>query len=414
MTRLAIHGGTPACQPAVDPVALRPLRFGEQERRALMAVVDYGVLCRTFGREADIYEKEAAAYFGAAQAVASSSGTASIHAALAAVGAGWGDEVITSPITDMGSVIGIIAQGALPVFADIDPGTFNTLPEAVERAVTPRTRAILTVHLAGLACDMPSICRIAADRGLAVVEDCAQSWLADIEGRRVGTFGNIGCFSTNGYKHISTGDGGLAVTDDPELARRMRLFTDKAYDRSAGTRNPEVFGMNYRITELQAAVGRVQLGKLKNIVARRRELASLLQQNLAGTPGLLLPVVPHGYGHSWWYFVLRREPELIETPAAEIARALAAEGIPAWTGYCGGRPVYLYDCFQHPEKSFFRLPPLAGDQKLSALYPAGLCPNAEKLLDEMIIVSMSEHYTERNARQMAEGIAKVFEWYGKG
>jgi len=414
MTRLAIHGGKPACSPRVDPAALRPLRFGDQERQALLAVVDNGVLCRIFGTVADIYEKEAAAYFGKAHAMASSSGTASIHAALAAVGVGWGDQVITSPITDMGSVIGIVSQGALPVFADVDPATFNLTPEAVEKAITPHTRAVLAVHLAGLACDMESICRIAAGRGVAVVEDCAQSWLAEIGGRRVGTFGEIGCFSTNGYKHISTGDGGLAVTDDAELARRMKLFTDKAYDRVLGRRNPEVFGMNYRITELQAAVGRVQLQKLGDIVRRRRELADVLFAGLSRTPGLLLPEIPAGYSHSWWYFVLRPDRQTIDTSTREIADALAAEGVPAWTGYCGGLPVYLYDCFQHPERSFFRLPPLAGGQKLSNLYPPGLCPAAEKLLGEMIIVTMSEHYTDENVRKMAEGIGKVFEWYGRG
>ena len=415
MEKLALHGGEPACSTKIDPTSHRPLRFGAGEKDALLRVVDSGALCRTFGSEALSLEREFAEYFGSGYAVASSSGTAAIHTALAAVGVGWQDEVITSPITDMGSITGIIKQGARPVFADVDPCAFNMTPETIEAAITARTRAILVVHLAGLACDMERICEIAAGRGVAVVEDVAQSWLAGYKGRLAGTFGQIGCFSYNGYKHISTGDGGMCVTEDPELARRMRLFVDKAYDRSKSVRNPEVFGMNYRMTELQAAVGRVQLRKLANIIARRRKIAASFFAALEKTPGLLLPAVPEGSAHSWWYLVLRADRQRIKTSTAELTEALAAEGVPAWTGYCGGLPVYLYDCFQDDSKAFYRMVPLlpGGAGSLAGLYPRGLCPVAEELLGEMIIVAMSEFYNEREVREMAQGIDKVFCWYSR-
>ena len=319
--------------------------------------------------------------------------------------------MITSPITDMGSVIGIVAQGALPVFADIDPETFNMDPDAVERAITPRTKAVLAIHLAGSCAGIRETCEVAEKHGVKLVEDVAQSWLAESGGQFAGTFGAVGCFSTNGYKHISTGDGGVAVTDDPELARRMRLFMDKAYDRTSGGRNPEVFAMNYRITELQAAVGRVQLGRLADIIVRRREIAEKMLAGLDNVAGLRLPTVPADCDHSWWYFILRPAPGVIPVTAGELAEALAAEGIPAWTGYCGGRPVYLYDCFQHPERSFFAVPPLAGAKSLREMYPAGLCLVSEKLLDEMIVLSMSEHYSDAMVDGMIEGIGKVFNWY---
>ena len=413
MEKLAIHGGRPACVPTIDPANLRRRRFGSEEKEALLRVVDSGAMCRAFGTQAGIFEDEFARYFNIGYAVAASSGTAVIHTALASVGVGWQDEVITSPITDMGSIIAIVAQGALPVFADVDPRSYNMSPESVEKAITGRTRAILLVHLAGLSCDMEAICELAEKCGVAVVEDCAQSWQAQHKGRFVGTFGQVGCFSLNGYKHISTGDGGMAVTRDEELARRMRLFVDKAYDRVKEVRNPEVFGMNYRMTELQAAVGRIQLKKLSSIIQRRQKSAGKLLAGLDSTPGLILPLEPEGCTHSWWYFVIRADREVVRASTEQITETLVAEGVPAWRGYCGGRPVYLYDCFHDSSKAFFRLPPLAPGQEesLSKLYPEGLCPVAEKMIDEMIIVSMSEFYSEENSEAMAEGIRKVFTYY---
>lgn len=413
MEKLALHGGKPVCAEKIDLARKRPLRFGEEEKQALLRVVDSGAMCRTFGTEADTYEKESAAYFGVPYAVASSSGSAAIHTALAAAGVGWQDEVVTSPITDMGSIIGIIKQGALPVFADVDERTYNMTPAALGKVMNKKTKAILVVHLAGLSCDMDPVLELARGHGVPVVEDCAQSWLAEYKGKRVGTLGEIGVFSTNGYKHIETGDGGMAVTKDRELARRMRLFTDKAYDRQGNARNPEFFAMNYRITELQAAVGREQLKKLAWIIDRREAIAGKLLQSLTNIPGLILPLEPEGYRHSWWYFTIRQDNKSIRVSTAEITEALAAEGLPAWTGYCGGKPVYLYDCFQDKTRAFFRLPPLVPDMDSfpTELYPQGLCPVAERMLEEMIIVSMSEFYTEYEVEALAEGIRKVFTWY---
>ena len=400
MTKLAVSGGEPVCSQPIDPRNHRPLRFTEAEKQALARVVESGALCRIFGSEVELFETDFADYFDCAHAVATSSGTAAIHTALAAAGVGWQDEVITSPVTDMGSVIGIVAQGARPVFADIDERSYNMTPDSVEKALSDRTKAVLVIHLAGLSCEMDPILEIAQRRGIAVVEDCAQSWLTEYHGHRVGTMGSIGCFSLNGFKHISTGDGGL--------------FTDKAYDRQQGERNPLVFAMNYRMTELQAAVGRVQLRKLAGIIARRREIADKLLAGSAGTPGLVIPRVPEGYHHSWWYMTIRADRRRIDTPTAEITEALAAEGLPAWTQYCGGVPVYLYDCFTKPSSSFFRLPALSGSEPgfPGALYPKGLCPVAERMLEEMIIISLSEFYTAEQVSQIAGGLKKVFGYYG--
>ena len=150
MTRLALSGGEPVCRPPIDPASCRPLRFDDAEQEALARVVKSGALCRIFGTEVERFESEFTDYFDCAHAVAASSGTAAIHTALAAVGVGWQDEVITSPVTDMGSVIGIVAQGARPVFADIDEHSYNMTPDSVEKALSDKTKAILVVHLAGL------------------------------------------------------------------------------------------------------------------------------------------------------------------------------------------------------------------------------------------------------------------------
>ena len=415
MSKLAVNGGTPVRKTPLDPARLRPLRFDHREKQALLRVADSGVMCRSFGSEAAALESEFASYFHTSFATACSSGTAAIHTALAGVGVGWQDEVITSPITDQGSIIPIVAQGARPVFADVDRDTFNMTAENVERVISPRTRAILLVHLAGLASGVDDICALGRERGIAVVEDCAQSWLASRNGKPAGTFGDVGCFSLNGYKHIECGDGGVCVTSNPETARRMRLFVDKCYDRTGGARNPQFFGMNYRMTELQAAVARVQLAKLEKIITQRRKIAQNLLGRLRDVPGLLLPSVPAGCEHSWWYFVLRADRKTVRAGAGELTRALAAEGLPAWTGYCGGQPVYLYDCFQEKAGAPFTLPPLHPDGlELKKLYPRGLCPVAENLLEEMIILMINEFYQDQDVIDLVEGIRKVFTWCATG
>jgi dTDP-4-amino-4,6-dideoxygalactose transaminase len=191
----------------------------------------------------------------------------------------------------------------------------------------------------------------------------------------------------------------------------MKLFTDKAYDRTTSVRNPEVFGMNYRITELQAAVGRVQLSKLAGIVARRREFACKMLNALKDVPGLLLPSPPDINQHSWWYMILRADRNTLSTPAKNLAEAMEAEGVPAWTGYNGGQPVYLYDCFQRAEKGFYPITPLTGGRDMREVYYRGLCPEAEKQLGELIILSMSEHYTNSQVDGIIGAVAKVFGYY---
>ena len=222
---LAIHGG-----PRVKTDAFGTgKRFGAEEAKELLEALEQNTLFYHSGTKVKTFLRRFNELYGVRYSVAVSSGTAAIHVALGAAGVTVGDEVITSPITDQGTLIGILYQNAIPVFADLDPRTYNLDPASVEERITPRTKAILVVHLAGTPADMDGIMEVARRHRLKVIEDCAQSWLARFRGKLVGTFDDYGCFSTNDFKHISTGDGGLVTVNsgDEEDFQRVHAFADK-------------------------------------------------------------------------------------------------------------------------------------------------------------------------------------------
>ncbi|GAA0939968.1 DegT/DnrJ/EryC1/StrS family aminotransferase [Kribbella koreensis] len=401
-----------------DPVRRTPLpgvlepagrTIGAQERAAVLRVLDSAVLCSTFGGETRALEAEMGELYGR-DAVACSSGTAALHLAVAAVGFDPGDEVITTPISDFGTVAPILAQNGVPVFADVDPMTGNLDPVAVEAAITPRTRAIIVVHLFGGAADVVGLRSIADRHGLVLIEDCAQAWLGTTAGGELlGTFGDIACFSLQQYKHITAGDGGLAITANADLATRMRLFMDKGWDRSGG-RVHLVLGLNYRMTELVAAVARAQLAKVADVVKRRRRSAEQLVAALGGTAGLsghgptgvsaegvLAGVaLPSLAGHAFWLF-----PLIVAGDNHVWAEALTAEGVPASAGYLD-RTLYANPVFTGPIYGTSRYP-LEGRE-----YPAGLCPNAERLIDRtLVVLPWNEAYTETDVDDIARAIRKV-------
>ncbi|NEA31652.1 DegT/DnrJ/EryC1/StrS family aminotransferase [Streptomyces sp. SID13031] len=368
--------------------------IGAEERAAVLRVLDSAVLCSTFGGEARALEAEMESLYGRT-AVACSSGTAALHLAVAAVGFDPGDEVITTPISDFGTVAPILAQNGVPVFADVDPLTGNLDPAAVEAAITSRTRAIIAVHLFGAAADVVALRAIADRHGLVLIEDCAQAWLgATTDGELLGTFGDIACFSLQQYKHITAGDGGLAITADPDLASRMRLFMDKGWDRSGG-RVHLMLGLNYRMTELVAAVARAQLGKVAEVVKRRREAAAQLIAALGSGEELAGVALPSLVGHAFWLF------PLIVDDNRPWAEGLTAEGVPASAGYLD-RPLYANPVFSGPVYGTSRYP-LEGRE-----YPVGLCPNAEQLIDRtLVVLPWNEAYTESDVDDIARAIRKV-------
>ena len=227
--------------------------IGDAERQAVLEVLDSGMLAQ--GPKTALLEAKFAAVCGVKHAVATSNGTTALYLALLAHGIGPGDEVITTPFTFIASVNSIIFTGARPVFADIDPETFNISPARVESAITPRTRAIMPVHLFGLPCDMNALTDIARRHGLSLIEDAAQAVGADYHGRRVGSFGT-GCFSLYATKNVMSGEGGMITTDDEAIANQCRLLRSHGMARRY---YHDMLGYNFRLTDLHAAIGVAQI-----------------------------------------------------------------------------------------------------------------------------------------------------------
>ena len=404
----AIAGGKPV---KTTPYRKEP-RYDESERRQVVEALDQGTLFYAHGKKVMELERAFAAKCGAAHAIATSSGTAAIHAALMAAGISPGDEVIVPPITDIGSVLPILWQGATPVFADLDPVTYNLDGKSVAPRITERTKAILAVHLAGTACEMSALRELAGARGVVLIEDCAQAHGCTYDGRAVGTFGRMGCYSFNEFKHISCGDGGIVITDDAALAARLRLCTDKGYSRAAGTthRGTTFLANNYRMTELQGAVALAQLGRLDSIVQRRRSWCGRLSSALKDAPGLALTRVPVRCEPSWWFFMFRVEAERLGADADQFADALKAEGVPARAHYIG-RCVYAYPLFLEHSAYARGTPHAFADHDYTD--PRERCPVAEEILRTCVILPINESYSDDDLIDTVRAFARVIKWFAR-
>jgi len=326
MPQLAIDGGI--------PVRTQPLtggkKWGWEELREVVDVFESGQYFRSGGTKVEQFERDFAAAYGVRHAVASTSGTAAIHLAIGMINPEPGDEIITGPITDLGSVVPILLQGAIPVFADSDPQTFCMDPADIERQITDRTRALMVVHLFGNPCDMDAVQDIARRHNLPLIEDCSQAHGTEYRGRLCGTLGDIGCFSLQASKHITTGDGGMTITADKALGERGRLFMDKGWTRQPGwgPRTYLFLAPNYRMNEITGAVGCAQIHKLTDVVSRRRARGDRLTALIGEVPGIRPQQATPGGQLTYWLYALAVEPGGPYT-AEEFATALSAEGIPA-------------------------------------------------------------------------------------
>jgi perosamine synthetase len=380
-------------------------RFGFEEAKELLEALEQNTLFYHFGTKVKKFLSDFNDIYGVRYSVAASSGTAAIHVALGAAGITVGDEVITSPITDQGTLVGILYQNAIPVFADLDPHTYNMDPVSIESRITPRTKAIIVVHLAGNPCDMDAIMEIAGKHGLKVIEDCAQSYLSRYKGRLVGTIGDYGCFSTNDFKHISTGDGGMVTINsgDENDYRAAHAFADKNYERfgSSVSRDLRHLAPNYRMTELQGAVGIAQLKKLADICTKRT------RHGISGLQGVSPHAVAEGNECTYWFYMLRVDEEKLSCTREEFSKALSLEGIPNQAGYIPD-VVYMQPLFQNREAypgSHFPFD-LTG-----ITYNRGLCPHAEAILKTAIRIGVSEFYSEGDIEDIINGVRKVAAYY---
>lgn len=273
-------------------------QIGEEEKQAVLEVLDSGMIAQ--GPRVKAFEEAFAAMCGVKYAVATSSGTTALHVALLAHGIGAGDEVITSAFTFIASANSVLFTGARPVFVDIDPATFNLDPAKIEAAITPRTKAIMPVHLFGLTCDMEPLMEIAAKHGLIVIEDACQSHGAEYKGRRAGAFGT-GTFSLYPTKNITSAEGGMITTDDPAIDEKCRVI------RQHGMRRRyyhDELGFNFRMTDVHAAIGLAQLGKLERFNAARIANAATLNAHLRG---VITPTTPAGQRHVFHQYTIRVE-----------------------------------------------------------------------------------------------------------
>jgi perosamine synthetase len=378
--------------------------FGHEELDCLREVLESGVLNSTRGRAVKAFEERFAASLGARHAYACSSGTAAVHAAIAAIDPDPGDEVITSPITDMGALTPILYQGAIPVFADVDPASGNVTAATIADRLGSRTRAIVVTHLFGNPCEMDQIMALAQARRLPVIEDCAQAFGATWHDRPLGTIGAAGCFSLQQGKHITTGEGGIVVSSNEFLVRRLALFINKAWGYGDPAPDHTFLALNYRMSELQGAVALAQLGKLDFSVRQRVLMADLLSERLAGTPGLRLPRASPGGRHTYWKYCLGVDPEVLAGGNQALARLLRPQGISCMPRYIQ-KPAFHCQVFRD-QRTFGRSRyPFTLARPEAVDYSPQLFPGTFQFLDEALVLPWNERYTAEHVDAIASAVS---------
>jgi perosamine synthetase len=406
--QLAVNGG-PKVRTA--PFEKKGNRYAYGELQQLKEALDQGTLFYWHGQKVKSMCERFAGMLGVKYAVAGSSCSAVIHAGAAALGINAGDEVITSPITDAGTVIGVLYQHGIPVFADLDPDTYTMTADTIAGKITPRTRGIIAVHLWGNPCPMDEILQLARAKGLWVLEDCAQAIWARYKGKLVGTMGDAGAFSFNEFKHLACGDGGVVVTNDEQTYRLCHLYADKAYDRLGGGRAPEFLAPNYRMTELQGAVIHAQLDRIEQIVAGYRKYALILREGLADLPAVAVPKETAGSEPVYWFYLPRLRLDKLSCTRDEFAAAVTAEGVQCGAGYVTSTIYQQPYLAEHKAFGASGLPWSLGN---NVQYKTGDCPTAEAINAESVILPVSDRLGEQEATDTVAAIRKVHDYYKSG
>lgn len=411
MSKLALYGG----EKAKKTPLVKGKRFGEEELKELKEALEQNTLFYWYGNKVKTLTEKFKHMYGVKFCTATSSGTSAIHTALGALGITSGDEVITTPLTDMGTVIGIICQNAIPVFADVDPYSYNITAETIEKCITDKTKAVIVVHLAGRSAQMEEISKLCKKYNLKLIEDCAQAYLARNKGKLAGTYGDAGCFSLNDFKQISAGDGGLVIMNDETIYKNALKFADKNYNRLATTvdemRAVTFIGPNYRMNELTGAVGIAQLDRVEGICKRRNEIGERLNNALKDLPCIIPPVTDSEDYCTYWFYLFRVDESKISVDIDTFVQALKAEGCSCVKGYIT-EPIYSYPLFKDLTGYYnshipFNLPEYG--REIS--YPKGLCPIAEDVCSHTVKMGINEFMTDTDVDEIIECIRKVSEYF---
>ncbi|MGI8543085.1 MAG: DegT/DnrJ/EryC1/StrS family aminotransferase [Aridibacter sp.] len=382
--------------------------FGIEEWNAIKEVLESGTLITTKGKYGKLLEEAFAEKMGVKYAYACNSGSAAVHVAIAAINPNPGDEIVTTSITDMGALTPIIYQGAIPVFADVCPKTLNVTAETIEAVLSDKTKAIIVTHLFGNPCEMGAIMELANSRGIPVIEDTAQSFLATVDGEKVGTIGKIGAFSFQQGKQMTTGEGGIVVTNDDELARRLYLYINKAW--GYGDENPDHYfiALNYRMTELQAAIAYEQLKKLDASVAQRQKMAKLLDENIADIDGIESYKPANDSTRTYWKFCLRVDDKKIEGGSVGLAKALKTYDVASAPRYVV-KPAYKCMVFRDQNTFGDSHYPFNLARPEAVDYSDEKFPGTLKGLHDILVLPINEKYTEEHIEFLASSIREAVE-----
>lgn len=412
-----------ACEKG-DPVRSRPFPswpyYEADEIEAAKEVLSSGRVNYWTGQEGREFEKEYAAFVQTKYAVALMNGTVALEAALCALGLSPGDEVITTSRTFIASASCVVLRGGTPVMTDVDRVSQNIIADTIAAALTPQTRGIIAVHLAGWPCDMDPILTLAKEKGLWVVEDCAQAHGAKYKGRPVGSMGDAAAFSFCQDKIITTGgEGGMVTCDSREVWEKVWSYKDhgKCYDAVYNREWPpgfrwlhESFGTNGRMTEMQAAIGRIQLQKLPEWVRLRRRNAAILTEGFSNISGLRVTSPPDDVGHAYYKYYVFVEPEPLrpEWSRDRIMAGVCAEGVPCETGSCS--EIYLEKAFLDRERKSPRLntpevtPAHLGKEVGSRL------PVAQELGETSLMFKVHPTLSVEDMKDTVEAVHKVMGW----
>ncbi len=378
--------------------------LGDEEIKFVADAIKSGTLTSTKGTFTKQFEQQFAQHLGMQHGYACSSGTAALHTAYAAIDPEPGDEFITTSITDMGALTPILYQSAIPVFADVDPKSLNVTAETIEKVISPRTKAIVVTHLFGCPANMNEIMDLARSKNIPVIEDCAQAFLAEHQNKKIGTIGDIGCFSLQQGKHITTGEGGIVVSNDEHYARRMFLYINKAW--GYGDQNPDHYfaALNYRMNDITGAVALAQLQKLEPSVRNRVKHANRLTKMLKGIAGIQTPTPLTGDIHSYWKYCLNVDSNVINGGADGLAKELREHyGIFSAPRYIR-KPAFECEIFQKRRTFGNSQFPFTEARPEALNYDAENFAGTYAGLAGILVLPWNEAYTDEHLNYLADAI----------